>query len=292
MSQLRSSRTGWTRWHVAASLLFVAMGVIVTLDAWQDLWQIASIDEEASHIMLVPIVATWLAWVRRGRLRYCKPEWTWIGPVIMTLGLTLYKWGDYSVIQSFWHGGAVVFVLGCLLTVLGWHVLVRFLPVALVLVFLIPVPGRFRQQVAIPLQDVTAVATQVCSEFVGMEVSRTGNVLSVRGVEVAIAEACNGLRMVFALTLVSFAFAFGTPLRGFVRILVLVASPLSAIFCNVLRLVPTVWMYGYYPENVAEQFHDISGWLMLPVSFLLLMGILRLLRWALVPVTQFTLAYD
>jgi len=292
MSQLRSSQPGWTRWHAVASLIFVTLGVMTTWDAWKDLFQIASKDEEASHIFLVPIVALWLIWVRRGRLRGLKPEGTWIGPIIMAIGLIFYKWGDYAVIQSFWHGGAVLFTLGCLLTVLGWHVLVRFLPVALVLVFLIPVPGRFRQQIAIPLQEVTAVVTQMCCELLGMDIKQNGSILTIRGEDVAIAEACNGLRMIFTLTLVSFAFAFGTPLRGFVRILVLAASPLSAIFCNVIRLIPTVWMYGYYTKSAAEQFHDISGWLMLPISFLLLMGILRLLRWALIPVTQFTLAYD
>jgi len=268
------------------------MGVMATWDVWCDLAQIASKDEEASHIILVPIVALWLFWVRRGRLRDCEPTGTWIGPIVMGLGLILYQCGDHFVIQSFWHGGAIMFVLGCLLTILGWHVLMRFLPVALVLIFLIPVPGRFRQQIAIPLENVTAIATQICCDFLGMDVKRFGNILTIRGVEVAIAEACNGLRMVFALTMVSFAFAFGSPLRGSVRILVIVASPLSAIICNVLRLIPTVWMYGYHTEHAAEAFHDVSGWLMLPVSFLLLMGILRLLRWALVPVTRFTLAYD
>ena len=117
-------------------------------------------------------------------------------------------------------------------------------------------------------------------------------VLSINGVEVGIAEACNGLRMVFALVLVSGAFAFGNPLRWYVRAIILIASPVSAIFCNVLRLIPTVWLYGYSSSDVAGNFHDISGWCMLLVAFLLLMVIIRLLRWALVPVACYTLAYD
>jgi exosortase/archaeosortase family protein len=107
---------------------------------------------------------------------------------------------------------------------------------------------------------------------------------------VAIAEACNGLRMVFALFLVSAAFAFGTPLRTFVRVILILASPISALFCNVVRLVPTVWLYGSDPE-FASTFHDVSGWLMLPLAFLVLMGIIRALRWALLPVYRYTLAY-
>jgi hypothetical protein len=51
-------------------------------------------------------------------------------------------------------------------------------------------------------------------------------------------------------------------------------------------------MYGYWPESLANDFHSISGWVMLPVAFLILLGIIRVLRWALVPVAIFTLAYD
>jgi exosortase/archaeosortase family protein len=82
------------------------------------------------------------------------------------------------------------------------------------------------------------------------------------------------------------------PLRNSVRILVLLASPLAAIFCNVVRLIPTIWLYGHAAKPVADDFHNISGWIMLPIAFLLLMGIIRALRWALIPVAKFNLAYQ
>ena len=107
-----------------------------------------------------------------------------------------------------------------------------------------------------------------------------------------IAEACNGLRMMFALALAMFSFAFGSPLRMYARVLVLVATPVTAVACNVLRLVPTVWLFGYHPSSFATTFHDVSGWVMLVVAFLMLLAIVRLLRWALIPVTTYTLAYD
>jgi exosortase len=148
-----------------------------------------------------------------------------------------------------------------------------------------------RQEVAIPLQALTARVTHGVLETIGVGSEVSGNVLRINGVDVAIAEACNGMRMVFALVLVSFAFAFGTPLRHRVRVLVLLASPISAIVCNVLRLVPTVWVYGTGAEELGDFLHDIGGWLMLPASFLALVGALRLLRWAQVPVTRFTMVY-
>jgi exosortase/archaeosortase family protein len=72
--------------------------------------------------------------------------------------------------------------------------------------------------------------------------------------------------------------------------LILVASPLSAIMCNVARLTPTLWLYGYSTKEMGERFHDVAGWVMLAVAFMLLMGIIRVLRWAMIPVTQYTLA--
>jgi exosortase len=210
----------------------------------------------------------------------------------MLIGWAAYSLGDSYYIQVAWHGGAVILAIGALFSILGTQVLFAFLPAVFVLLFMIPVPGRVRQRIAIPLERVTTQVTQEVCETVGMDVHRTGNVLEVNNRQVEIAEACNGLRMVFALTLVSFAVGFGTPLRWYVRVLIVVGSPISAIVCNVIRLVPTVWFYGYTPANVASSFHDISGWLMLPVAFLLLMGLVKLLQWALVPVNTYTLAYD
>jgi exosortase len=225
-------------------------------------------------------------------MRHCRPVGQWIGPVITLVGASLYLLGEARLIESFWHGGAVLVAIGCFLTIFGKQVLVNFLPVFLVLVFLVPVPRRVRQSIALPLQRSTARATQVVCELTGLPIDRSGNLLRVNGIDVAIGEACNGMRMTFALVLVSFAFAMTTPLNGYVRVLVVLLSPLSAVVANVIRLVPTVWVYGHFESTVAEKFHDISGWLMLFAAFLTLLGTIRLLRWLAVPVTPFALAYD
>jgi exosortase len=284
---------GWRPWHAAALAVLVAAAFIAAAPAWRDIAMIASVDEEASHIYLVPIVALWMIWVRRLRLRFCPPAGQFIGPPIVALGWLAYSYGYNHAVQSLWHGGAVLVLIGCMLSVLGKNVLFRFLPAFAVLVFLVPVPGTVRQTIAVPLQTATAASAQAVLEVIGIPVERSGNLLAINGHEVAVAEACNGMRMVFALVLVSYAFAYSMPLRNSVRLIVLAASPLAAIFCNVVRLVPTVWLYGYSTNrSLPDRFHDLSGWIMLPLAFLLLLGIVRLLRWALIPVARFNLAYQ
>jgi exosortase len=142
------------------------------------------------------------------------------------------------------------------------------------------------------MQTATAQCTQTFFDIVGQPIQRNGNQLIIKGTVVNVAEACNGMRMVFTLILVSYAFAFGEPLRGYVRFLILAASPLSAIGCNVIRMIPTIWLFGNASKEVAEWFHNFAGWAMLGIAFLLLMGIIRLLKWALIPVSPYMLAMD
>jgi exosortase len=285
-------RNGWSPAVIVVALLTVFLGVMATLDAWLDIFHIASQDEEASQVFLVLPVAAWLIWVRRGRFRYCRPNGSLLGPMLVALGWASSTIGYRFETQAMWHGGAVLVVVGCLVSVLGRNILLRFLPAFLVLVFLVPIPGMLRQKIAIPLQKANAVVTEGLFELAGIPVDRTGNVISINGQSVAIAEACNGMRMVFTLALVSYAFAFGEPLRNYVRLLILAASPLSAIVCNVIRMIPTLWLYGFGSQEWADWFHDVAGWIMLGVAFLILMSIDRLLRWAMIPVAHYTLASE
>lgn len=304
--RLRTDR--WTVRHLFAAGAIAAVAILATRDAWADILRHALKDQEYSHIWLVPVVAFFMVYVRRLRIRYCRPVGTSVGISIALAGWLVSLWGFYHGVQSLWHGGAVLVVLGCVLSVLGKHALFRFFPAVAVLVFLVPVPGRVRQQVAIPLQSWTAQVSEVVLETFGVPIERSGNLLSVRRhndpkpsalgtpdadgkvVDINIVEACNGLRMVWPLILMSYAFSFGLPLQNWVRLLILLASPLAAIACNVLRILPTIWLYGNASDRVAQAFHDYSGWPMLPLSFLLLMGIIKLLRWAMIPVMRYTLA--
>lgn len=286
------SRQGWRVWHLPAAVLLAAAAMFVTRAAWLDIVQIGQADEEQSHVFLAPLVAVWMVWVRRARLRHCPPRGAFLGPLIVAAGFAMWHVGFLNAVQSLWHAGAVAVVVGAAVSVTGSVVMLRFLPALAVLAFLVPIPGAIRSAVSMPLQTASAATTQALLEILGVGVERSGNLLTINGAQVAVAEACNGMRMVFASVLVTYAFCFGTPLRTATRLIVLALSPLAALACNVARLVPTVLLYGYSSKPTADGFHDLSGWLMLPLVFVLLMGVIRVLRWALIPVGRYTLAYQ
>jgi len=286
------TRYGWGMQHIVLAGLLLAAAIYAGLEQWQDIYMIASKDEESSHIFLVIPIAIWLIWVRRVRFRRCPPSPSWVGLLLILAGYMLSLYSYANAFQAGWHGGAVLMAVGALVSVVGLQVAANFAPAVLILALLVPIPGTIRLAIAGPLQNATARVTTGILEMMGYYVERSGNLVNINDMPVAVAEACNGMRMVFALVLVSYAFAFSVPLRNSVRLMVLLLSPVAAIICNVLRLTPTVILYGRedLPIEIADGFHDIAGWLMLPLAFLMLLGITRALRWAMVPTYRFTLA--
>ncbi|NBC11620.1 MAG: hypothetical protein GVY24_07815 [Planctomycetes bacterium] len=288
----RCTRAVIVRGVLAQMAALVLLGVASTFDAWVDIFTIAWRDPESSQVLLAPLVIAWLVWVRRQRIRQTSRRGMWLGPVIILAGWGVHVLGDLNLMQSLWHGGAVLVLVGCIVSALGANIIIRFLPAFLALAFLVPVPGIIRHQVSLPLQNITTVATGSLLELFGVTVAYEGNLLNINGVDVGIAEACNGLRMVWALVLTMYAFAFGVALRWHTRLLLILCTPLAAIASNVLRLTPTLLLYGYAPQPVADAAHDAGGWAMIMMALALLFGLLRLMRWALIPVSPNTLAYQ
>lgn len=288
--KLTQTKYNWGLQHIVALIALVSAAVFASWAQWTDIFLIAWNDEESSHILLVIPIAIWLIWIRRIRFRRCPPRASWVGVALVIAGWLLSSWSYQNAFDAGLHGGAVIMLIGAITAVVGTQVIANQVPGIAILLLLVPVPGAIRLAIAGPLQNATARATTLTLELFGFWVERSGNLVVINDMPVAVAEACNGMRMVFALILVVYAFAFTMPLRNSVRILVLLLSPAAAIMCNVIRLTPTVLLYGYAPEDIADQFHEVSGWLMLPIAFMLLVLIMRALRWALVPTYRFTLA--
>ena len=278
-----------THWILVALVapLMVVLAIIATLGVWAEIWHLAFHNPENSHILLALPVAIWLGALRRSRLRHWRPKPSPVGPVMIGAGWALIAAGFYYAIDLAQHLGALLAVGGAVVSVLGHRLPMLFKPSLIALFFLFPVPGRFRQHIAIPLQEISAFVSEHLLALFGVAVERAGIVLQINGHDVAVAEACNGMRMVSALGLITFAFVFSVPMRKKVRLLLLALSPLIALIVNIIRLIPTALAYGYAESDTAGLVHDIGGWAVLALALGLLWGCLALLRWLEVPVSPY-----
>lgn len=287
---LPRDRLDWR--HLLMAACMIAVAVWVQLPAWQDIYHIATHDQDSSHILLVPFFFLWLTWVRRLRWRDCRLTGRWWGPLIIAVGFLISHFGIRHGMAVFWQFGSLIMAFGAGMSALGTDVIKKFFPAILVLLFLVPVPATIRQEISVPLEQLSSRISQQVLEIIGVPVARAGNVLIVNHIKVEVAEACDGLRMAIALMILVATFALATPMNRWARPIFILSSPFMALFCNIVRLVPSVWVFGNFPHPLAETFHDTAGWLMLPVAFFLFWGVLRLLRWAAVPVAPYGLAYE
>ncbi|NRA58527.1 MAG: exosortase/archaeosortase family protein [Phycisphaerales bacterium] len=278
------SRSAWTGGRLAWLAVLLLLAVLAALPSWQNVLTLALRSDEYSHMLMVLPVFALLLWQRREQLAAIVPHYSLWGLAIAAVGVAMDFAGFASQIDLLKDLGMVAMVVGAVVAVTGprWPLAAKAAFGALI--FLVPVPGRIRQQIALPLQEVSAWITQWILEFIGQPVARLGNVLQINGVDVAVAEACNGMRMVVALALVAYAFVFVMPLRPWARIVILLASPLVAVFANVLRLGPTVLFYGYADKELADFAHDVSGWAVLAVALGVLWGSVALARWLEIPI--------
>lgn len=274
-------------------LVVTALVLLAIASTWAIWWEIgfrAWTNPEDSHILLALPVAIWLGTLRRGRLRRWRPSPSFAGPIMVIAGWAFIEAGFRTATDVFQHFGALIVVLGGVVSVLGHRLLFILKPSVIALLFLFPVPGRFRQDIAIPLQHASAFVTEHAFQLAGVDIVRNGILLELNGQQVAVAEACNGMRMVSALALITFAFVFSVPMRPSVRVLLIVLSPLIALVVNIIRLIPTTLAYGYSSPEMADFVHDVSGWAVLGLALGLLWLCLVLLRWLEVPIDPYPVA--
>jgi exosortase len=276
--------------RIAALAVLIMVAIWIHLTALLDIVRIGIGREEQSHVLVAPFIACWLIWLRRSRFRSLRLSPSLWGPVIVGCGWVLNWYGIETDTQAAWHASPLVTLLGCVVSVTGFQFVRQFAPAFVALVFFVPVPGAVAHTISVPLQAMATNVTQMMLEFIGVPARRVGHLLVINGEQVAVGEACNGMRMVFALWLIVYAFAFSTPLRPSVRLTLFALSPVVALLCNVVRLIPTTLVFGYGTVEQAELFHDVTGWVMLPVALLLLLGVLRTIRWIELPVMTFRLA--
>jgi len=244
----------------------------------KDLWSIWMRSDEYSSGLLVPFVAIYVLWLRRSRFFKCKICPNLWGLVLLIVVQLFRYWGLYYMFDS---GERLSFVLsiGCLvLFVFGTEIFRHFIPVFLFLFLMLPLPKRIETLVMAPLQLWATVSSVFCLEALGFDVVREGNIININGTLVAVAEACNGLRMLTAFIVVSSLFALILDRRRWIKVIILMSSIPIALICNTIRLTLTSYAFTKLDAEVWEKaFHDFGGLAMMPLA----LGIIFLELWLL-----------
>ena len=228
-------------------------------------------DDNYSHGFLVPFVAAYFLWQRRGRLAELVPQPSWAGLPLLLLGLAALVVGEVGAEQftkriSFFVvlGGGVVFLAGW-----RWLRAVAF-PYAYLL-FMVPLPYIVYDAVAFPLKLFAArVATTVVANL-GIPIYAEGNVIYLESTTLQVADACSGIRSLMSLLALAAAFAHLTQRSGWRRWILFLSAVPIAIATNMARIVGTAILADRYGAKVAMGFfHEFAGLVVFGAALVLL----------------------
>lgn len=268
----------------------ILAGALSVLAVWSHWPTLASagrrwlVDPQYSHGYLVPCFALVLLWLRSpsgGPFPDARPR-PIIWPLLVACTLRSVNLLTYNLD---WLDGAVfvLSLLGACAAVGGRSSLLRMAPALGFLLFMLPLPYRVERWLGEPLQGIATAGSTFLLQLLGLAARAEGNVIVVGADRIGVAEACNGLSMLLVFIALAVAFALVVRRPLFDR-LILVGSALPiAILVNITRITVTGALQAWGKHETAELvFHDLAGWLMMPLALAFLWVEMKFLSYVLV----------
>lgn len=278
----------WLRVHKAKIIDGLATVVVLIAFLWSywpgiaELWNMWQRSDEYSSGLLVPFLAIYVLWSRRTDLAktQIRPCLWGICAFVATEVIRLF--GLAFVFSSAENLSVALSIAAIVLLLFGWRLFRKVSTVLLFLCLMLPWPTRVQAAVSLPLQRWATSSAIFCLETIGYEVRQAGNLIHVGDASVAVAEACNGLRMVTAFFVISGLVVLLVKRPLWQKLIILASSLPTALLCNTTRLTITAIAFtlvsGEYWEKV---FHDFGGYAMMPLA----LAIVVLELWILAKLT-------
>lgn len=232
-------------------------------------------DEDMSHGFVVPLCIAWIVW----RERAC---WLKLTPQPSAWGFLLIAIGMLGHLASAGGAGLFAGVLAAMVTVAGAvlaiggfaYLRVWMFPLALT-VFMLPKLAVVYNQLTLPMQLVATNVAAGTLRIFGNHVLVDGNIIRVANQQIAVEEACNGLRYLLPLGFLSVMLGYLYGKKPWMRWGLLVAAIPVAIGANALRVASTAGLMLINPIYGEGMYHTLTG----IVIFAACLGVMLAINW-------------
>jgi exosortase len=240
----------WAYWATLAEVV----------ERWTD-------DPQYSHGFLVPLFSGYLLWIRRGHLRAADLNARWWGLGIVALAGLLRMLSHFFYQTWLDTGSFLICLAGIAAAAGGRRTLIWAGPAILFLIFMLPLPFRVQTALGGSLQRVATAASTYALQTLGVPAVSEGNVILLTNTRLGVLEACNGLSMLFTFFALATAVAILAPRGWPEKIVIFLSAVPIAIFANLVRITVTGLLFEASRDDLARVvFHDLAGWLMMPLA--------------------------
>jgi len=262
--------------ELMAAAMYLAAYVPTMIWMW-DRW--FARDSYYSHGVLIPFVTIFLIWQKREELALIEKAKSAWGLPLVIVGMLMHTFASLMRVY-FVSGFSMLLVLvGIILFFYGSVVFRKILFPVLFLVFMIPVPLAIITNISFKMKIFAAeIATTVLNNS-GIPAVREGSVIRMRHAQVIVDDVCSGLRSLISLMALGSIFAYWMKSTMTKRGILFLTTVPIAILTNVFRViflssVAEIWGVQY----AAGILHDISGFLVFALAFVLLYMMGRILE--------------
>ena len=268
--------------------LGVVLPAILVLFIWsywatvKEIWVIWMRSDEYSSGLLVPFIALYIAWSRREQIAQSPIEPTLWGLAVFVLAQLMRFFGLFFYFDSAERLSLVFSFAALVLLLFGRRLFIKVTPIMIFLLLMLPIPRRMETALTLPLQSWATTSAVFCLEVLSFDVMREGNIIRIGSTSVAVAEACNGLRMVMAFFVITGLVVLLVKRTWWEKVILLLSALPIGLLCNTIRLALTAMAFTALTGATWEKiFHDFGGYAMMPLA----LGLVVLELWILQKLT-------
>jgi exosortase len=242
-------------------------------------------DPSWSHGFLIPLFSLYFVNQRKAEILATRTRPSYLGLPLLIAAIAFYVFNTVSPSgYAYFRSLAMIGALACICLFLGGWGLMRWVGLPVVyLLFAVPLPQRTYVALTMPMRQLAAtIAAALLNLTQSVQTSVSGVVIDIfyqgQPLEPAlnVAQACSGMRLLMAFLALGVAKAYLHERVLWQRGVLLVSSIPIAIFCNVVRVTVTGFIYVFvHPRYTQGIYHDVLGMTMLPLAF----GLYGVLAW-------------
>lgn len=252
----------------------ISLGILVVLLvlAYWDMFALISAawnEPLYSHGWIVPLFAVVLMWMRWEPFGEVPAFERWVGLALLAFGLSVRLVAAYATMNPLDRLSFLPSIFGVFILVGGFNVIRWAGPSLGFLIFMFPLPTILERAVLLRLQTLASVCSTFVLQTMGIAAFRQGNLINIAGIDLFVADACSGLRMLTIFCALAVAMVFLVERPWWDKFIILLSAVPIALLVNIIRITLTALLYmAVGAENpIAQKLgHDWAGYFMMPLA--------------------------
>ena len=258
---------------ISLAVLSFALLIFIYQDGLMYMVKLWDEKEAFGHGYIIPFISLFLIWQKTDKLEKMLYKGSWLGLGVVFLGLVLFYVGELSSIYTVIQYAFIITLLGILLSIMGMKAVKVILVPFLILLFMIPPPNFFLNNLSSQLQLVSSEIGVAFIRLFDISVFLEGNVIDLGVYKLQVVEACSGLNYLFPLMTLAFISAYFFTGAFWKKAVIFLSSIPITILMNSFRIGAIGVTVEYWGPEMAEGvLHDFEGWAVFMSCIAILIG--------------------